>query len=77
VTDPREQNMVRFQAAKRYEDLQHLRPVRRPGDYDCPGCGGTGELRLPPGGSGKIWCSCGGVGWLPAGYVDPHRDAAV
>lgn len=77
VQDARERNMARWQAAERYADLEHLRPVRRDGDYDCPGCGGTGQLALPPGTKGNIWCSCGGVGWLPQGYVDPHRDPAV
>jgi len=77
VTDVRERNMAWFQAAERYVDLAHLRPVRQPGDYDCPSCGGTGELRLPDGTRRKVWCSCGGVGWLPKGYGDPHRDPAV
>jgi hypothetical protein len=69
--------MARFQAAEKYADMVHLRPVRQSGDYDCPSCWGTGKLRLPEGVEGKVWCSCGGVGWLPRGYVDPHRAAAV
>ena len=77
VTDARERNIARFRAAQRYADLAHFRPQRMPGDYDCPGCGGTGKLKLPVETKGEIWCTCGGVGWLPAGYVDPHRDAAV
>lgn len=77
ITDARDRNVLWFRAAERYPDLAQLRPIRRRGDYDCPSCGGTGELRLPPGTTGTVWCSCGGVGWLPNGYVDPHRDPAV
>jgi hypothetical protein len=70
VQDARERNMAFFQTAERYPDLQALRPLRKPGDYDCPHCEGTGQLPLPPAAQGRIWCMCGGVGWLPAGYID-------
>lgn len=77
VRDARAINMARFQAAARLQDLQRLRPQRHDGDYDCPHCAGTGKVRLPTGSVGPIWCMCGGVGWLPQGYVDPSRDPAV
>jgi hypothetical protein len=71
VLDPRERNLAFFQAAERFPDLKQLRPLRAAGDYDCPYCQGTGRAPVPPGVEGRIWCSCGGVGWLPAGYVEP------
>ena len=74
ITDARERNMVWFRAAERYSELAHLRPRREPTDPECPFCGGTGLARVPPGTDRKIWCYCGGVGWWPAGYVDPHLD---
>jgi hypothetical protein len=77
VTDARERNLVWFRAAERYPDLVALRPVRRQGDLDCPHCGGTGVLHLPGDLNERIWCCCGGLGWLPAGYVDPRPDPAV
>jgi hypothetical protein len=71
VGDARVRNLVWHQAAIRYPGLHHLDPARRPADYDCPSCAGTGRLRgLPPGAEDKFICTCGGLGWLPAGYVD-------
>ena len=75
VDDARLQNAARLAAAERVPALAHLRPVRGADDPDCPSCGGTGRLRLPPEAEGKIICECGGLGWLPAEYVDPHRPA--
>lgn len=75
VTDRRDVNMARFDAAERYPELAHLRPTRAPGAYDCPSCRGTGVLPLLPDTAGRIWCSCGGVCWLPKGYPDPGRGA--
>ncbi len=56
----------------RYPRLRNLEPVRRPGDYGCPSCAGTGRVRgLPARTEDNLICTCGGLGWLPAGYVDP------
>ena len=75
ITDALHRNIVWFRAAERYPDLVHLRPVRGPTDPVCTSCGGSGLAPVPTGTERNIWCRCGGVGWLPAGYVDPHRDA--
>jgi hypothetical protein len=72
ITDARERNVALFQAARRHPDLVHLKPVRHDGDYDCPACKGSGRFEHVT--AENIWCTCGGVGWLPASYVDPHRD---
>jgi hypothetical protein len=77
VDDPRERNMGLFRAALRHPELAHLRPVRQPGDNECPHCDGTGRPRYYGRTYENVWCSCGGVGWLPAGYVDPHTDTAT
>jgi|GEM_PF-1594467 hypothetical protein len=72
VDDARLRNVVWHQAAMRYPRLRYLDPIRRPADYDCPSCAGTGRVRgLPPRAEDKLICTCGGLGWLPAGYVDP------
>lgn len=75
VTDARERNMALFRAALRYSDLQHLKPLRQEGDFECPACKGSGRVAHIS--AENIWCTCGGVGWLPAGYVDPHRDRVI
>lgn len=77
VEDVRLRNLVRHLAAVRYPDLTRFEPVRSADDYDCPSCRGTGQLRLPPNTRGNIICTCGGLGWLPAGYVEPtiRQDA--
>ena len=75
VDDARLRNAARLAAAERTPALAHLRPVRGADDPDCPSCAGTGLVPLPPGAEGTIICECGGLGWLPAGYVDPQRPA--
>lgn len=78
VEDPRERNWLLHAASQRHAELRHLAPVRRSGDFDCPDCGGTGRPRWLEGERhANILCTCGGVGWLPAGYVDPHRPPGV
>ena len=77
VDDARERNWLLHDAATRYPELAHLAPHRRPGDPDCPHCEGTGTFRAKPPGADNLLCYCGGLGWLPAGYVDPYADGAV
>jgi hypothetical protein len=79
IVDARERNVAFKRASERYPELTNLKPVRKSGDYDCPSCGGTGRIQLPPGVAevSNIMCQCGGLGWLPAGYVDPHHEPSV
>jgi hypothetical protein len=68
LTNPRHRHVVLGLAADRYPVLAALRPTRRPGDPDCPSCGGTGRLRVPKGVKAESFiCECGGLGWFPAG----------
>jgi hypothetical protein len=76
IEDLRERNWLLHEAATRYPELAHLEPRRGPRDPDCTDCRGTGRHPDVPKGS-NIVCYCGGLGWLPTGYVDPHRDPAV
>lgn len=62
-------NMVLFRTAKKYSELEELKPVRNSESIVCPGCGGTGILKefadkefLAK----SVNCNCGGVGWLPS-----------
>ena len=70
LTDAKHINIVRHLAAERYPELAHIEPLRTPDDPDCSSCGGTGVPDLPaevP--RDRIICECGGLGWIPAGYV--------
>ncbi|HEY8562026.1 MAG TPA: hypothetical protein VIL74_16760 [Pyrinomonadaceae bacterium] len=61
-------NMVFFDAAKNYPELEELKPVRNPESIVCPGCDGTGiykEFANHEILSKFVRCNCGGVGWLP------------
>lgn len=77
IDDARLRNFVWHLAATRHPDFAHLEPKRDGDDYDCPSCRGTGQLPPPFGGRGKLICSCGGLGWLPAGYVDPANPMEI
>lgn len=64
VNAPEEQHRLRWLAADRYRELEHLRPVRAERDVECPGCRGSGRPLLEgPESDGVCWC--GGAGWLP------------
>ena len=76
VDDARERNWLLHEAAARRPELAHLEPRRQRQDPDCPDCRGSGRNPELPEGS-NILCYCGGLGWIPAGYVDPHRDRTV
>ena len=61
-------NLGLFQGTKLHPDLPFLVPPRPADAIACSGCGGTGKVRFPPGSehlSGRIICTCGGLGWLP------------
>lgn len=65
-------NIVFFDAAKKYSELEELFPVRNPESIVCPGCDGTGimkEFAHIESLAKSIRCNCGGVGWLPS--ADP------
>ncbi len=70
VNHPRMRHTILAQAAIRYPELEHLRPVRGPGDPDCTACSGTGTR---PSGSLNI-CWCGGLGWLPKGTPQQFEE---
>jgi hypothetical protein len=72
VTDVRLRNSVFYEASRRYSDLAHLAPQRTAGDQNCPHCRGTGRVVLSDGrdAPANVVCYCGGLGWLPAGYVE-------
>ena len=68
--DPRVRNIVLFQGAKKYPELEELVPARPPDAVECPDCKGTGVFQglaehgiVPQ----NIVCYCGGIGWLPEG----------
>ena len=66
--DPRIRNLVLFQGARKYPELDELVPKRPPEAEDCSHCGGTGiepmneKLGFD---EEMIICYCGGLGWLP------------
>ena len=66
--DPRIRNLVLFQGARKYPELDELVPKRPPEAEDCSHCSGTG-IEPMNGGLGfdedMIVCYCGGLGWLP------------
>ena len=62
-------NMVLFETAKKYPELEELMPVRNPESIVCSGCDGSGiskEFADNDFLAKSIRCNCGGVGWLPS-----------
>jgi hypothetical protein len=66
--DPRIRNIVLFQGANKYPELEVLLPARLSDAVECLDCKGTGifqglaEHGIVP---QNIVCYCGGIGWLP------------
>lgn len=65
-TEPRICNIVLFQGAKIYPELEDILPGRPSDARICPHCKGTGVESF----SSKyqiehIVCYCGGLGWIP------------
>jgi hypothetical protein len=72
VEEERVRNMGLFQGTKLHPDLQFLLPTRPSDAIECPDCRGTGKLTVPKGSEHLaewIICFCGGLGWLPPGFV--------
>jgi hypothetical protein len=66
--DPRIRNLVLFQGAKKYPELDKLVPPRPPDAEDCSHCGGTGVESMNEKlgfDEERLVCYCGGLGWLP------------
>ena len=64
--DERIRNLVFFQAAKKFPELEALAPSRPTAARDCEFCHGTGAvLGLAIELSKDVLCFCGGLGWLP------------
>jgi hypothetical protein len=66
--DPRIQNTILFQGAKKYPELEGLVPIRPTDADECSHCRGTGVIQgfAEQGLSlENILCYCGGIGWLP------------
>jgi len=63
--EERIRNLVLFQAAKKFPELEELTPSRPTTALDCDFCKGTGiVIDLPPNLARDILCFCGGLGWL-------------
>jgi len=68
VEDEVTRNVGLFQASVQDPELRFLAPARPPDAVACPGCGGSGQCRLPRGSehlADRVVCTCGGLGWLP------------
>lgn len=70
---PDVRHRVLAQASLEYPELTQLRPVRGPGDAECPGCSGSGSMTGRP----RMICFCGGVGWIPQSYAASIQQAAT
>jgi len=63
--DVRIRNLVFFQAARKFPELQPLVPSRPVGARDCESCNGTGTVvGLRDELANDVVCYCGGLGWL-------------
>ncbi|BEL04641.1 hypothetical protein Q0Z83_028320 [Actinoplanes sichuanensis] len=58
-----ERDLAYVQAARRFPELRHLMPERRPGTRTCPQCGGSGVVVLADGRT--VFCGppCNSRGW--------------
>ena len=64
--EERIRNLVFFQAAKKFAELEPLTPIRPATAHDCDFCRGTGVVNdLSPELVRNVLCFCGGLGWLP------------
>ena len=61
--DPRIRNLVLFQGARFFPELDSLVPIRESSDTICPYCNGSGTH--PWADRVDILCFCGGLGWIP------------
>lgn len=75
IHDRQEEHRLRWLAAERYPELEHIRPVRTERDVECPDCGGSGRPSVV-GPDGAAVCWCGGSGWLPGALAGDARTDA-
>lgn len=54
-------NVIRYQASKKFPELQYLKPEPGPNAQTCTMCNGTGTR--PDQYSKWFDCKCGGLGW--------------
>ena len=64
-SDVRLQNLVLFQAGKKFPQLERLAPCRPIDAHECEYCHGTGIVDLPAELVTNMLCFCGGLGWVP------------
>jgi hypothetical protein len=64
--DPKMRHVARAVGSRRYSAISGLAPTRTSTSEVCLTCKGTGVVRpdLP-----NIVCICGGLGWVPSGYI--------